>query len=288
MRVAVVGHVEWIEFARVPRVPAAGEIVTATEWWEEAAGGAALAAMQARRLGADVEFFTAVGEDERGGRALERFAQLGLVVHAVRHGTQRRGIVWLDAGGERTITILGERTVPAGDDDLPWERLDGADAVYFTGGDAGALRAARAARCLVATPRAGDALRDAGVKLDVLVRSGLDPGECHVGDDLDPPPHRIVSTAGAGGGRWVGEDHAEGAWQAARLPGPRGDSYGAGDSFAGALTWALGAGWAIDDALQVAARAGAAKLAGRAGYDGQLTAGQLDTIRGGGGSTGTA
>ena len=30
-RVAVVGHVEWVEFARVPRLPAAGEIVHASE-----------------------------------------------------------------------------------------------------------------------------------------------------------------------------------------------------------------------------------------------------------------
>jgi ribokinase len=275
MRVAVVGHVEWIEFARVPRVPAAGEIVTATEWWEEAAGGAALAAMQARKLGADVEFFTAVGDDERGRRARARFEELGLTVHAVVRGVQRRGFVLLDADGERTITILGERTVPAGADDLPWARLEGADAVYFTGGDAAALRAARAARCLVATPRAGDALRRAGVKLDVLVRSSRDPGECHAGEDLDPPPHRIVSTAGADGGRWTGEDHTEGSWRTSGPPERHGDAYGAGDSFAGGLAWALGAGLEIEDALELAARCGAAKLAGRAGYDGQLTAAEL-------------
>jgi ribokinase len=54
-----------------------------------------------------------------------------------------------------------------------------------------------------------------------------------------------------------------------------GDAYGAGDSFAGALTWALGSGRSMDEALTVASRAGAAKLAGRAGYDGQLTARDL-------------
>jgi ribokinase len=272
MRVAVVGHVEWIEFARVPRVPGQGEIVDATEWWEEAAGGAALAAVQALKLGAQVDFFTAVGDDDHGRRALERFRALGLEVHATVRGRQRRGFVYLDAEGERTITILGERTVPSGDDDLPWERLRDTASVYFTGGDAAALRAARQAGIVVATPRAGDVLRHAGVKLDVLVRSGRDPGECHVGDDLDPPPHRIVSTAGADGGRWIAEDHTEGRWRSAGPPGPHGDAYGAGDSFAGALTWALGAGRDIDAALEVAGRAGAAKLAGRAGYDGQLTA----------------
>jgi ribokinase len=107
------------------------------------------------------------------------------------------------------------------------------------------------------------------------VRSAHDPGEAHAGEDLDPPPDRIVSTAGGEGGTWTGKDHTHGSWRTAEPPGPTGDAYGAGDSFAGALTWALGDGRALEDALQVAARAGAAKLAGRAGYDGQLTREQL-------------
>jgi len=42
MRVAVAGHVEWIEFARVERVPAPGQIVHALEAWAEPAGGGAV------------------------------------------------------------------------------------------------------------------------------------------------------------------------------------------------------------------------------------------------------
>src|SRR5215210_1185752 len=170
VRVAVIGHVEWIEFARVDHMPTPGEIVSATEWWHEPAGGAAIAAVQALKLGAEVDFFTAVGDDERGREAVEHFSSLGLTVHAVARGGQRRGFMHLDAEGERTITILGERTVPSGDDDLPWERLDGVDGVYFTGGDVAALHAARHAERLVATPRAGESLQRAHVKLDVLVR----------------------------------------------------------------------------------------------------------------------
>jgi ribokinase len=271
VRVAVIGHVEWIEFARVDHVPAAGEIVAATDAWEAAAGGAAIAAVQALKLGAEVDFFTAVGDDERGRAAVERFRELGLTVHAAARGMQRRGFLHLDREGERTITIIGERTVPAGSDPLPWERLDGVDAVYFTGGDPDALRHARRARRLVATPRAGDSLRS-GVPLDVLVRSAHDPGERHAGDDLDPSPRLLVSTGGADGGQWVAADKTTGAWETAQLPGPKRDSYGAGDSFAGGLTYALGARMDIDDALQLAARCGAYKLTGRAGFDGQLTA----------------
>jgi ribokinase len=275
-RVAVVGHVEWVEFARVPHMPKAGEIVHATEWWQESGGGGAVAAVQLAKLAGAADFFTALGDDALGARARARLEELGVTVHAAtREGPQRRGFVHLDGDGERTISILGERIVPYGDDDLPWERLDGADAVYFTGGDEGALRHARRARRLVATPRAYDTLVHAGVKLDALVRSAHDPGEQQAEERLDPPPDLVVSTAGKEGGEWVGKDHTTHTWKAAELPGPKRDSYGAGDSFAAGLTYALGADMEPEDALHLAARCGAHKLSGRAAYDNQLTAAEL-------------
>ena len=275
-RVAVVGHVEWVEFARVPHVPRAGEIVHATEWWQEAGGGGAVAAVQLAKLADGCAFFTALGDDANGRRAAERLEELGVTVLAApREGAQRRGVVHLDGDGERTITILGDRIVPHGDDDLPWDRLDGVDAVYFTGGDEGALRQARRARRLVATPRAYDTLRTAGVQLDALVRSAKDPGEQQAEEHLDPAPHLVVSTAGKEGGEWVGEDHTRNHWKAADLPGPKRDSYGAGDSFAAGLTYALGAGMGPEDALHLAARCGAHKLTGRAAYEHQLTRAEL-------------
>jgi ribokinase len=275
-RVAVVGHVEWVEFARVPHMPKAGEIVHATEWWQESGGGGAVAAVQLAKLAGAADFFTALGDDALGARARARLEELGVTVHAAtREGPQRRGFVHLDGDGERTISILGERIVPYGDDDLPWERLDGADAVYFTGGDEGALRHARRARRLVATPRAYDTLVHAGVKLDALVRSAHDPGEQQAEERLDPPPDLVVSTAGKEGGEWVGKDHTTHTWKAAELPGPKRDSYGAGDSFAAGLTYALGADMEPENALHLAARCGAHKLSGRAAYDNQLTAAEL-------------
>ncbi|HEX5617386.1 MAG TPA: PfkB family carbohydrate kinase [Solirubrobacteraceae bacterium] len=275
-RVAVVGHVEWVEFARVPHVPTSGEIVHASEWWQETGGGGAVAAVQLAKLAGGAEFFTALGDDDLGRRAQARLGELGVTVHAAwRDEPQRRGVVHLDGDGERTITILGERIVPHGDDDLPWERLDEVDAVYFTGGDVGALQHARRARKLVATPRAFETLRDARINLDALVRSAHDPGEQQAEQELDPAPDYVVSTAGKEGGTWVGENHTTGTWKAAELPGPKGDAYGAGDSFAAGLTYALGAGMSIDEAVALASRAGAHKLAGRAVYDNQLTAAEL-------------
>ena len=275
-RVAVVGHVEWIEFARVPRFPKPGEIVHATEWWEEVGGGGAVAAVQLAKLAGGAEFYTALAGDENGRRAKARLEELGVTVYAApREGRHRRGFVHLDDDHERTITILGDRIVPHGDDDLPWARLEGVDAVYFTGGDVAALEQARRARKLVATPRAYATLRASDVNLDALVRSAKDPGEQQAEEGLDPAPDIVVSTAGKEGGEWVGEDRSSGRWEAARLPGPPQDSYGAGDSFAAGLTYGLGAGLPVEQALEIASRCGAYKLAGRAAYDGQLTAADL-------------
>jgi ribokinase len=45
MRVAVVGHMEWCEFAEVPHVPKPGEIVHAAHVFEQPGGGGAVAAV---------------------------------------------------------------------------------------------------------------------------------------------------------------------------------------------------------------------------------------------------
>jgi ribokinase len=268
-RFAVVGHVEWIEFGRFSHVPEPGEIIEATEWFSEAAGSAAVVAVQLAKLSGDVDFFTALGDDWRGRAAAERLGELGVRVHAAkRESMQRWGFVHLDDDGERTISILGERHVPLGADDLPWERIEGAAAVFVSGGDHAAMREARRGEQLVATPRALSELR--GVQLDALVGSGKDRLEQVDPDTLDPRPHLIITTAGKEGGTWTGRE-GHGRFEVAELPGPMVDEYGAGDTFAAGFTYGLGAGWDVDRALKLAARAGAANLTGRGPYAGQLT-----------------
>src|SRR5207248_2570376 len=140
-----------------------------------------------------------------------------------------------------------------------------------TGGDVAALRRARSARVLVATSRALATIEAAGVELDVLVASATDPGEAFVADRLDPHPRHVVLTRGAEGGEWHGVDGSSGSWAVEPLPGPPVDSYGSGDSFAAGLTYGLGAGMALADALARGARCGAYCLAGRGPYGAQLT-----------------
>mgnify|MGYP003289329897 CR=1 FL=1 len=147
MHVAVVGHVESILFAVVPHMPVAGEIIHAEETFEEPAGGGAVSAVQLAKLAGEATLYTALGDDEYGHRAEDRLRGLGLRVMVVwRRELQRRGFVHLDSNAERTITVIGSRLGPRGDDPLPWHELAETDAVYFTAGDAAAARAARAAR----------------------------------------------------------------------------------------------------------------------------------------------
>lgn len=270
MRVGVVGHVEWVEFARVEAVPRPGDIAHAFEAWEEPAGGGAVAAVQLRRLAGSCVFFTVLGADELGRRARAELGRLGVEVRSIPEAEPtRRAFTFVDDTGERTITVLGEKLRPRGGDSrLPWRELARLDAVYFVSGDADALRHARRARVLVATARELETLREAEVQLDALVGSGEDEGEVYRPGDLDPPPRIVVTTSGALGG-WV---QPGGPFRPAPLPAPVVDTYGAGDCFAAGLAFALGRGDPVEDAVALAARCGAAVMTGRGPYEAQLEA----------------
>jgi len=269
VRVAVVGHVEWVEFARVESVPRAGEIVHALETWQEPAGGGAVAAAQLARLAGSCLFFTALGADELGRRSRSELTELGIDVRAIPDPEPtRRAFTYVDETGERTITVLDQKLRPRGGDSrLPWRELVGLDAVYFISGDAEALHHARLARVLVATARELPTLREAGVQLDALVGSGDDEGELYRPGELEPPPHVVVTTSGGLGG-WV---QPGGPFRPAPLPGTIVDAYGCGDSFAAGLTFALGRGDSVDEAVGLAARCGAAVMTGRGPYAAQLS-----------------
>jgi ribokinase len=270
-RVAVVGHVEWVRFARVAHLPRAGEIAHAREAFEEPAGGGAVAAVQLARLAGRAALYTALGQDDLGRRSAARLLRLGVQVWAApRSEPTRSAVTLVDDSGERTITTFGARLEPIrADARLPWDALAEMDAVYFTAGDLGALRAARAARVLVASPRALHAL-DHGVPLDALVLSGRDAFERRAAARARDEAALLVCTAGARGGSYRERSGAAGTWAAAPPPGLPVDSYGCGDSFAAGLTYGLGAGMQVFDALALAARCGAVCLTGRGPYRRQL------------------
>ncbi len=261
MRVAVVGHVEWIRFVRVDRVPAGGEIAHSFDDWEQAGGGGGVAAVQLALLADEAHLFTTLGNDDLGHRAREELESRGVVVHAsVDEGPQRWAFTQVDDRHERTITTVGPKLRPRGHDDtLPWHELASMDAVFFVAGDVDALLHARRGRVLTATSRELDVLRRGGVELDGLIGSGEDEAERYRPGELDPPPRLVVTTSGGLGG-W---SRPGGPYTAADPPGEVVDAYGAGDSFAAGLTFALASGLQGTDALGFAARCGAGALTGR-------------------------
>ena len=257
-RVAVIGHVEWVQFVRLPALPERGGLEQASPVREQAGGGAVVAAAVLAELGAEVEFFGALGDDERGTRSERELTERGVAVHAVRRPQPSRLVfTMLDDSGERTIVTVGDRLQPAGADPLPWERLAAVDGVYFTAGDDVALAHARAAAKLVITPRAGNhaAGLSGAPRVDATVFSVHDRDERDWSADWEGHSALMVATDGGNGGRWWGS--SEGHWAAVPPPGPVRDSYGCGDSFAAALTFGLASGLPIAAAAAIGARVGA-------------------------------
>jgi len=253
VRVAVVGHLEWVELVRVAHVPLAGDIVHGVPILAVAAGGGAVAAVQLARWGAECHFFTAFGDDALGHRAHDDLAAWGVHVHATfRPAPQRRAVTLVDDQRDRTIIVIGERAVAHGGDPLPWEILDTCAAVYITGGDTQALHHARRARVAVSTARILPALREANIVLDALVGSDNDAAERYVAGDLPVTPVLSVRTDGARGGTFEIEGTPRRHYAA--VPAQvTGDTYGAGDTFAAGLTFALGEGRGTEQAIEYAA-----------------------------------
>ncbi|MGZ4186870.1 MAG: PfkB family carbohydrate kinase [Solirubrobacteraceae bacterium] len=255
-RVAVVGHVEWVDFVPVERFPTPGEIIHAHGAFARAAGGGGVVAVVLAELGADVDFYCALGRDELGRAAAAQLADRGVRVHpAWREEPTRRAVTLLDPDHERTIITMGDRLEPLASDPLEWDGLRGADGVYMTAGDTGAMEHARQARVLVASPRARSALGRAGPVIDVLVYSGGDAGEREWAAWVEHRVRLHVATDGARGGSWWGE--SEGRWPPVAPPGAPRDAYGCGDSFAAGLTFGLASGASVQEAAQLGAQRGA-------------------------------
>src|SRR5438067_3834105 len=262
MRVAVIGHVEHVTLGRVPAVPRPGDIAHLESPRSFPGGGGGVAFFQLTRSPAEILLYTAAGADDAGTQVLERVSRTGARVFAARRPeAHTRDVVMITPDGERTIVVIGEPLHPRRADPLPWEALGSCDAAYFTAQDPAALVAARSARLLVVTARRKAALLSSGIRADVLVGSAVDPREACSLNDFPPEqrPEALVLTEGAAGG----SVHTARGAQPFSAPPRRpegGGAYGAGDSFAGALTYFLAAGVSVHDACVRAGPYGAAVL----------------------------
>jgi ribokinase len=262
LRLAVIGHVQHVTMGSVPALPAAGDIVhlEAPHWFPGGGGGVAF--FQLAQSAAELHLFTALGDDGLGDAVLARTIATGAQVHAVRRPQPHaRDVTLLTPDGERTIIVVDEPLHPRADDPLPWDVLARCDAVFYTAYDPALIQRARAARLLVVTARRRASLIEAGVGADVVVGSGSDPRERGRRCDYPIPPGALVMTAGPRGGT-VEQDDGEHHFDAAVPPAPPRSTYGAGDTFAAALTWFCATGLTPLEACRRAAVHAAAVLAG--------------------------
>jgi ribokinase len=262
VRIAVIGHVEHITIARVLALPAPGEIVHLDEPAVIAGGGGGIAFHQLAKSDAELHLFTAIGIDDASLHVYHEISETRATIHAaLRMEPHTRDLVVVTPDGERTIFVVGRPLHPAIDDRLSWEILDGCDAVYFTGEDPATLRRARNARLLVVTARRKHAIEAAGIRPDVVIGSARDPRERGRLADYAKPPGALIMTEGRDGGTIETADGVTRFEPPERVEHPAG-MYGAGDTFAGALTYFLAHGDTIEHACMIASRHAAAVLSG--------------------------
>ncbi len=257
LKLAVIGHVEWVTFLKVDRLPAPGIISHAKDYFEEAAGGAAVTAVQMSRLiNGSVDLITSLGKDNCGEKCYEKLTNLGLNLSvAWREKPTRKGISLIEENGERAITVIGERLQPIASDNLPWDNLENYDGIFVTATDAEGFRQARKAKFLAATPRTGkNTLNISRTKMDALIGSGLDPGEKIDFEELSQKPNIYIATEGKAGGIIHPLNQR---FNSIKPSSKEVDSYGCGDCFAGGVTTALSAKWNLEDAVNLGAFCGA-------------------------------
>ena len=257
LKLAVIGHVEWVTFLKVDQLPLAGHISHAKDCFEEPAGGAAVAAVQMSRLiNGPVDLITSLGKDSFGEKCYERLTELGLNLKvAWREKPTRKGISLISKDGERAITVIGDRLQPIASDNLPWNEMKNYDGIFITATDKEGLKLARKARFLAATPRIGqNTLEISKIKINALIGSGIDPGEKINYEDLASKPDIYIATKGKSGGTIYPKNFK---YKSIKPSSKEIDSYGCGDCFAGAVTTALSAKLNLEQAISIGAYCGA-------------------------------
>ncbi|XBH20399.1 ribokinase [Jonesiaceae bacterium BS-20] len=279
MKIAVVGSFGVGLTMNVPKFPIAGETISSGEFQEGPGGKGSNQAVGAARLGAEVSFFTAIGNDAYGQSAHDLWQSEGIdASHVVTTNNPTMvGFIMVDPSGENLIAIA-----PGALDELdanaiaPFENSIAAADVLVVSLEiprAAAIEALRIGRVhgtrTLLNPAPARVLPDeAWPLIDVITPNeteapillGLDEG--HGLTDIDlikalqtKTNSAVILTRGSKGALIA--DGNEVVEIEPVLVENVVDTTGAGDSFTAALAVGLGEGWSLVDAAKFAARAGA-------------------------------
>ena len=266
----VVGSVNVDLTTRVPRLPAPGETVIGGTFAQAPGGKGGNQAAAAAKLGADTWIVGVVGADPFGDAARGDLQAAGVRLSEVRTGRRHTGVaeILVDASGENLIAVASgandELTAAMVEESL--ERLPTRGSVVLASlevPDAAIAAAARAAGTrgarLVLNPAPARALADEVIAAcDVLTpneheAAALAPGS--IGELLDRGASAVVVTLGAAGADLVRPDAPPQHQRA--YPVDVVDTTGAGDAFSATLAWALAEARPLEEAVELAAAAGA-------------------------------
>jgi len=285
-RVVVVGSVNADLLTQVAVHPAPGETVLGRSMSVLAGGKGANQAVAAARLGAEVAFVGAVGDDSFAGPATGglRAAGVDLSALATVPGATGIALVTVSADGENSIVVISGANAAVAADTVSAHAatVAGADVVVLQGEipRAATETAARLARGRVVLNLAPVIELDADVvrRADPLVVNEHEArlalsllGGPDVPDDDHAAAARALTSAGltsvvitlGSAGAVVATRSGDG--EVATVPSPKVtavDTTGAGDAFVGALASRLAAGDELLDAARLAARVGAYAVTG--------------------------
>jgi ribokinase len=278
-KVTVVGSFVVGLTLRTERIPVAGETTMGTDFDLGPGGKGSNQAVQAARLGADVEMVGLVGDDDFASIPEELYASegVGTTYFTRTSGSNTAvGFIILDAEGQNRIIIDSGANALLTPEVVARARprIEESDVVYaqlesaVAGSEAG-LKMARSSGAIAllnpapARPVPPDLLASVDVltpnALEARMLLGMDPEDPT--DDLDVCKQLIdrgvrtlVMTQGERGALIV---TAEGASRVDAFPVDVVDTTGAGDAFSGTLGVYLAEGRSIEDAARYAAAAGA-------------------------------
>jgi len=274
--IAVVGSINEDLVVEVPRFPRPGETIQGRNFARYAGGKGANQAVAAARLGSDVAFFGAVGDDESGRRLLNGLRAEGIDVRdlmTVEDVPTGVATIWVDERGENAIAAApgANACIDPGFIDRVLDRLAASDVLLVQfeipiDAVARLLERLPATRPIVivnpapARPLGGLPIRFE--RIDILTpnmaematlaeAANREQGACRL---LERGIRNVVCTAGADGAFWYRRGEAS-----VHAPAPdveAMDTTAAGDAFNGAVASALESN-AIGEAIRWGVAAGA-------------------------------
>jgi ribokinase len=257
-RVVVVGSANVDLVWQGPRLPAPGETVTDGNFVEALGGKGANQAAAAKALGADVRFVGCVGDDTRGWAVSGDLEARGIDCAFLSTSIEPTGValVAVDARGENMVAVApGANRALA--PEAAVDAIEPGDVVLCS--------------CEIPLETVRVTVATAIEREAVVIVNPAPPRALFAGAILTPNEHEceklggidalvavapavIVTLGGAGATlhRPDHEPHHQPAFAVDTV-----DTTGAGDTFNGALAWALAAGRSLPDAVRLACAAGA-------------------------------